>query len=89
MALLRFLPAALARRYVAGDAAQIPTQSGPIRLDGRRFLEKCRALGIRTDYWVVNDPAEARRLLDLGATGVMSDDPALIAPVFRERKKQS
>lgn len=89
VALLRFLPAALARRYVAGDAAQIPTQSGPIRLDGRRFLEKCRALGIRTDYWVVNDPAEARRLLDLGATGVMSDDPALIAPVFRERKKQS
>ncbi len=81
---LRFLPTALARKLVAGDAAQIPTHSGPIRLDGKRFLEKCRRLGIRTDFWVVNDPGEARTLLDSGATGVMTDDPALIAPVFRE-----
>jgi len=81
---LRFLPAALARRLVAGDAAQIPTHSGPIRLDTTRFLQKCRALGIRTDFWVVNDPAEARILLAAGATGVMTDDPARIAPVFRE-----
>jgi glycerophosphoryl diester phosphodiesterase len=82
---LRFLPPALARKHVAGNAAQIPTHSGPIRLDGRRFLQKCRALGIRTDFWVVNDPAQARSLLDVGATGIMTDDPALIAPVFRER----
>jgi len=81
---LRFLPAPLARKFIAGDAAQIPTHSGPIRLDGVRFLEKCRLLGIRTDYWVVNDPAEARTLLDAGATGVMTDDPAIIAPVFRD-----
>lgn len=81
---LRFLPRTLARRLVSGDAAQIPTRSGAIRLDGERFLEKCRRLGIRTDYWVVNDPGEARTLLARGATGVMTDDPALIAPVFRE-----
>jgi glycerophosphoryl diester phosphodiesterase len=36
------------------------------------------------DYWVVDDPEEARRLLGLGATGIMSDDPARIAPVFKE-----
>jgi glycerophosphoryl diester phosphodiesterase len=88
VAWLRFLPAALARRYIAGDAAQVPTHSGPIRLDGKRFLEKCRSLAIRTDFWVVNDPSEARRLLDRGATGVMTDDPALIAPVFRDRHTQ-
>lgn len=82
---LRFLPTALARKLVAGDAAQIPTHSGPIRLDGGRFLEKCRTLGIRADFWVVNNPAEARALLDAGATGVMTDDPARIAPVFHEK----
>lgn len=82
---LRFLPTAVARKFVAGDAAQIPTHSGPIRLDGRRFLDKCRTLGIRTDFWVVNDPRQARSLLDAGATGIMTDDPALIAPVFREK----
>jgi len=83
IALLRFLPAAMARRVIAGNAAQIPTHSGPIRLDGRRFLEKCRSLGIRADYWVVNDLEEARTLLEAGATGVMTDDPAVVAPAFR------
>jgi glycerophosphoryl diester phosphodiesterase len=83
---LRFLPAALARKYVRGDAAQIPTHSGPIRLDTTRFLQKCRTLGIRTDFWVVNDPARARELLAAGATGIMTDDPAVIAPVFREKR---
>ena len=34
---------------------------------------------------MVNDPAEARTLLEAGATGVMTDDPAAIAPVFREK----
>jgi len=84
---LRFLPAPLARRHIFGEAAQIPTRSGPIRLARRRFIEKCRKLGIRTDFWVVNDPATAGALLDAGATGVMTDDPALIAPVFRERER--
>lgn len=84
VALLRFLPTALARRFVAGNAAQIPTHSGLVRLDGKRFLGKCRSLGIRADFWVVNDPHEARSLLEAGATGIMTDDPAAIAPVFKE-----
>lgn len=82
---LRFLPTTLARRLVVGNAAQIPTHSGPIRLDTRRFLKKCQSLGIRADYWVVNEADEARKLLDAGATGVITDDPAVIAPVFQER----
>jgi len=86
VAMLRFLPAALARNFVSGNSAHIPVQHGAIRLDGRRFIARCRALGLRVDYWVVDDPGEARRLLDAGATGIMSDDPALIAPIFEERK---
>lgn len=86
VALLRFLPGALAKRYIAGNAAHIPVVHRGIRLDGRKFIARCRALGLRVEYWVVDDPAEARRLLDLGATGIMSDDPALIAPVFAGRK---
>lgn len=84
VAALRFAPLALARRVIRGHAAQIPVQSGPIRLDRDDFLKRCRTLGIRADYWVVNDPGEARKLLAAGATGLMSDDPALLAPVFRE-----
>ncbi len=86
VALVRFLPAAVARRYVTGDAAHIPVKYGTVRLDGPPFIARCRALGLRVDYWVVDDPEEARRLLDLGATGIMTDDPATIAPIFRERE---
>jgi glycerophosphoryl diester phosphodiesterase len=85
VAVLRFLPGALAKLYVSGDAAHIPVEHSGIRLDGRRFIKRCRDLGLRVEYWVVDDPEEARRLLDLGATGIMSDDPAIIAPIFRER----
>ncbi len=85
VALVRFLPATVARRFVTGDAAHIPVQHGIVRLDGPPFIARCRALGLRVDYWVVDDPQEARRLLAAGATGIMTDDPARIAPVFREQ----
>jgi len=84
VAALRLAPFAIVRRIVQGHAAQIPVRSGVIRLDRPAFLKRCRRLGIRVDYWVVNDPNEAHTLLEAGATGLMSDDPALLAPVFRD-----
>jgi glycerophosphoryl diester phosphodiesterase len=85
VAAARLLPRALARRVVRGQAAMIPRRGKGLSLDGRRFIGRCRALGLRVDYWVVNDPADARELLDRGATGIISDDPARIAGVFRGR----
>ena len=32
------------------------------------LVERCRQIGIRADYWVVNDPRVARSLLEAGAT---------------------
>jgi glycerophosphoryl diester phosphodiesterase len=82
VAMVKFLPAALARRYIGGDAAHIPVRRGPFRLDHPRLIARCRRLGLRVEYWTIDDPGEAQRLLELGATGIMTDDPAAIAPVF-------
>jgi glycerophosphoryl diester phosphodiesterase len=82
--LLRFSPVLLLCRLIRGQAAQMPLRAAMIRLDTDRLLDRCRTLGLRADYWVVNDPAAARDLLTRGATGVMTDDPARIAPVMRE-----
>ena len=60
-------------------------QTGP-RADTPGFIARCRALAIPVEYWTINDPAEAERLLALGADGIMTDDPAAIAPVFRRRR---
>ncbi len=70
---------------LTGNAAQLPLQVGPLRLDTVALVDKCHSLGIRVNYWTINEPDEAERLLDLGADGIMTDDPAAIAPVFRAR----
>ncbi len=82
VAALRFLPAGVARIVVRGHAAQVPRASGAIRLDDQRFIARCRRLGLRVDYWTVNDPEVARKLLARGATGIMTDDPARMATLF-------
>jgi glycerophosphoryl diester phosphodiesterase len=82
-ALLAIPPALLRPLPWRGQAAQVPTRFGPIDLAGPRFVSRCRALGIRLDYWTINDPAEARRLLEAGADGIMTDDPAGLIETFR------
>lgn len=67
-----------------GDAAQVPVKVGPIVLGSAWFIRKCHQLGMRVDFWTINDPAEARRLIDLGADGIMTDDPARMAPALRD-----
>lgn len=65
-----------------GTAAQLPTRAGRVRFDRLPFIAKCHALGLRVDYWTIDDVDEARRLLALGADGIMTNDPAAIRPAF-------
>jgi glycerophosphoryl diester phosphodiesterase len=77
-------PRGLAPWFVRrGDAVQIPTHVGALRLDTAAVIDRCHDLGLRVDYWVINDVAVARSLLARGADGIMTDDPAAILPAFR------
>jgi glycerophosphoryl diester phosphodiesterase len=66
-----------------GTAAQVPVAFRGLRFDTKDFIARCHALSLRVDYWTVNDPMEARRLVALGADGIMTDDPARIVPALR------
>jgi glycerophosphoryl diester phosphodiesterase len=66
-----------------GNIAQVPVSMGPIRFDTKKFIDKAHGLGLRVDYWVVNEPETATRLCALGADGIMTDDPAKIVPVVK------
>lgn len=55
------------------DAIQIPRNFGPIRLDSPRFIARARKAGIEVHFWTVNLPEEAKALLAIGATGIVSD----------------
>lgn len=66
-------------------ALQAPVYFGRLALVTRRFVEAAHARGVRVDAWIVNDPAEMRRLLDLGVDVVMTDYPERLAAVLAER----
>lgn len=70
------------RLGIRPTSVQIPPQSGRIHMDTRAWIDALHAQGVRVDYWTINDPNQARRLLELGADGIMTDDPAAIKPVF-------
>jgi glycerophosphoryl diester phosphodiesterase len=55
----------------------------PISLGRAWVIARCHALGMRVDYWTVNDPALALKLIALGADGIMTDDPARLVPALR------
>jgi glycerophosphoryl diester phosphodiesterase len=61
---------------------QVPLQAHGVRFASAAMVAKCRALLVPIDYWVVNDLHVAAALLDMGANGLVSDDPARILPAF-------
>jgi len=75
--------ALLRRRPPLGGALQIPVRFRGMGLLSRALVARCHALGIRVDYWTVNAPGLARRIVALGADGVMTDDPRRVVPTVR------
>jgi glycerophosphoryl diester phosphodiesterase len=82
-------PRLLRRRRLAGRAIQLPLRAGPLEFSSRSFIERCHRLGLRVDFWTVNDPDVAGTLLGRGADGIMTDDPAGIAPVFERARSRA
>jgi glycerophosphoryl diester phosphodiesterase len=83
-AVAAFGPAALSARLpLLGSAAQIPTSQGPVRFDSKKVIARLHKLGIRVDFWTINDPVEAKRLITLGADGIMTDDPRTMVAALR------
>jgi glycerophosphoryl diester phosphodiesterase len=83
VATLLAMPAVLWRQLpFTGTAAQVPTHQGPLRFDRATFIAKCHSLGLRVDFWTVDEPTDAARLLELGADGIMTNDPAAMRVLF-------
>lgn len=55
------------------DALQIPTKMSFFRFDSSRFLNFVRRSGIQLHFWTVNDVHEIKRLVSLGANGIVTD----------------
>ncbi|QAY74041.1 glycerophosphodiester phosphodiesterase [Agromyces protaetiae] len=74
------------RRALAGAGAfQVPERVGPQRVASPRFVALAHSVGAEVHVWTVNDPADMRRLLDLGVDGIVTDRCDLALTVVRER----
>jgi glycerophosphoryl diester phosphodiesterase len=78
------LPAAIARHVVRGHAAQVPLRAYGVRFDRQRAIDRLHALGLRVDFWTIDDPAKARELFAIGADGVMTDDPRTVCAALAQ-----
>ena len=85
VATLLGLPAMLWRQLpFTGTAAQVPVRAGRIRFDRPAFIAKCHSIGLRIDFWTVDDRDQAARLLELGADGIITNDPRALRPLFQQ-----
>lgn len=83
-----FLPRAL-RGLLGprGARVQLPSAYAGLDLGSHHFVSRFHDQGLAVDFWVINEPVEARRLLDHGADGIVTDVPEVIAEVFREHHR--
>ncbi|HEX6308808.1 MAG TPA: glycerophosphodiester phosphodiesterase [Longimicrobiales bacterium] len=72
-------------RRPAADVVQIPEIWEGRRLVTQRFARDLQRHGVPLHVWTVNDPADMRRLLDWGVSGILSDRPDILGRVLHER----
>jgi glycerophosphoryl diester phosphodiesterase len=75
------------RRYDI-DALQVPPTWSGLTVVDQRFVEAAHRHGIQVHVWTIDEPAEMRRLIDLGVDAVMSDRPDLLRDVLGARPRE-
>ncbi len=70
---------------IPADALQVPVRYGPVTLVDERTVAAAHAAGKQVHVWTVNEPAEMRRLLDLGVDGLITDRPDLLRDLMVQR----
>lgn len=65
------------------QALQIPTGKGPIRFDSPAFIRRMKAVGLELHYWTINEADEMRRLISLGADGIVTDRTDIAVKTLR------
>ncbi|WP_409341895.1 glycerophosphodiester phosphodiesterase [Paenibacillus sp. MBLB4367] len=63
---------------------QIPTSNSGFNLKTRGLIEGAHRLNMQVHYWTIDDKAEMKELIELGADGIMTNRPDLLKEVIQE-----
>lgn len=74
---------------VAYHGYQVPELAGATRVVSPRFIAVAHDAGLSVQVWTVDDPADARRLVDWGADALISDRPDVLGAVIPELRSPS
>jgi glycerophosphoryl diester phosphodiesterase len=69
---------------VGQQAMQIPVSKLGYRLDFPALIRGAHRRNMAVHYWTINLPDEMKRLIELGADGIMTDRPDLLKSVLHE-----
>ena len=64
-----------------GRVIQAPTN----QMDPTLLLARAHRLGMKVQFWTINEAAEMKSLIALGADGIFTDDPALLAGIVAQK----
>jgi len=64
---------------------QVPEVAGRTRVVSPRFVAAAHDRGLRVQVWTVDREEDARRLLDWGVDGLITNRPDLIVPLCKSR----
>ncbi|MHB1855563.1 MAG: glycerophosphodiester phosphodiesterase [Acidimicrobiales bacterium] len=66
-------------------ALQIPTHFASTQVASAELIDAAHAAGLAVHFWTIDEPAEMEELIGLGADGIMTDRPAVLAGVLEAR----
>ncbi len=55
-----------------------------LNLTGKSIIDRAHKRGIAVQYWTINVEADMRKLIELGADAIMTDDPQLLKRVLED-----
>lgn len=71
--------------YFGNDSAlQIPLKHSGIPLDRKGLIRSAHRRNMAVHYWTINDKEQMRRLINLGADGIITDRPDIMKELLRE-----
>ncbi|MEM8887461.1 MAG: glycerophosphodiester phosphodiesterase [Bacteroidota bacterium] len=62
----------------------IPSQNSGLNLASERIIHSAHRRNMAVHYWTINDPEEMKKLISLGADGLITDRPDIMKEVLAE-----